>query len=489
MSGPADAALPGSPRDSGAAGGRFRPVVQLDVFYRDDGRPRPVGRLAIDTRGRTFFEYDAAWARAGLPLAPLLLPIGAEASRLAVPGPEPRQRHGRWHGVHPLFADSLPDQWGLGLMDGAFLDRGISPQDVSDLDRLAYLGDATMGALTYRPALDDGAGASARGSGALDALAAAAEEVVSARRAGGSPVATPGALATLRRAAGGSGGAEAKALLALTADDRVAAVGADGAATGATPVLVKFTSRYGDVNAGAVEHAYALMARAAGLRVPDTRLVATDDGVRHFAVARFDRTPDGGRRHVQTYGSLAGVAMDADALDYDGLLRAARAASGDARCVAEAVQRMCFNLAAGNDDDHPKNTSFLMGPDGAWALSPAYDLTLTPQYGGARCMAVLGRERAVSWARAEALAARHGVAPRAFAATREAVEAAVADWPVYADEAGVPVGRAAEVAAALRARRAEMHAVDADDRRLLRRGPRQGGARERDREAGPGTPT
>lgn len=38
-------------------------------------------------------------------------------------------------------------------------------------------------------------------------------------------------------------------------------------------------------------------------------------------------------------------------------------------------RRMVFNVLAKNQDDHVKNTSFLMNMKGDWALSPAYDIT------------------------------------------------------------------------------------------------------------------
>ena len=37
-------------------------------------------------------------------------------------------------------------------------------------------------------------------------------------------------------------------------------------------------------------------------------------------------------------------------------------------------RRMVFNVVVRNQDDHTKNISFLMGEDGVWRLSPAYDM-------------------------------------------------------------------------------------------------------------------
>ena len=40
----------------------------------------------------------------------------------------------------------------------------------------------------------------------------------------------------------------------------------------------------------------------------------------------------------------------------------------------EMFRRMVFNVIVRNQDDHTKNISFLMGDDGIWKLSPAYDM-------------------------------------------------------------------------------------------------------------------
>ena len=43
--------------------------------------------------------------------------------------------------------------------------------------------------------------------------------------------------------------------------------------------------------------------------------------------------------------------------------------------VEELYRRMVFNVLFVNQDDHVKNTAFLMEKNGIWNLSPAYDLT------------------------------------------------------------------------------------------------------------------
>jgi hypothetical protein len=69
--------------------------------------PRLVGTL-LDQGGRIFFEYAEDWLNTGLNLSPFRLPFerGAFEHRDRAFGPLPG-----------LFADSLPDGWGLLLMD------------------------------------------------------------------------------------------------------------------------------------------------------------------------------------------------------------------------------------------------------------------------------------------------------------------------------------------------------------------------------------
>jgi len=98
-----------------------------------------VGQVAEAER-RIYFEYVAAFLGRGLELSPFKLPtqIGLIEHRDRAFGPLPG-----------MLDDSLPDGWGLLLMDRLFRQRGLRPTAVSPLQRLSYLGSRTMGALTY----------------------------------------------------------------------------------------------------------------------------------------------------------------------------------------------------------------------------------------------------------------------------------------------------------------------------------------------------
>jgi serine/threonine-protein kinase HipA len=139
--------------------------------------------------------------------------------------------------VFGIFNDSLPDGWGLLLMDREFKKRGFSPATLLILDRLAYIGTRGMGALTYHPPMEAGAEEALWID--LDALARQAERILEGS--------AEDLLPALRIAGGSPGGARV------------------------------------------VEAAYVRMAAKAGVEVPETRLFETGDGGRYFAAERFDR--------------------------------------------------------------------------------------------------------------------------------------------------------------------------------------------------------
>ncbi len=393
---------------------------KLDVGYRGEA----VGTLAI-VRGGLYFEYAPSFLAGGHELSPLALPLAPGilsrdgGTTLRLPG---------------LFEDSLPDTWGLRVMDDWFRRQGTPPHEIGPLMRLSFVGRRAFGALEYAPARHAEAG-----RGSLDTIYAATARMEEGARTD---------LALLADVGTSAGGARPKAALWFDAPMRSLAHDFDAAHTEAW--LVKFDTTVGRCF-GRIEHAYAAMARAAGLEMPETRLLLTEHAAgprAHFAVRRFDRA---GAERIH-YHSLAGLMHQLGSdLDYQTLLRVTRRLTRDHAEVLKAFRRAVFNVLAGNRDDHGKNHGFLYDPaERQWRLSPAFDLTFV----GAgqlreRGLAVMGERAQAGVPELERLAAGEGIDRRDCRTILDEVRAAVTRWPEFAAEAGVPERNSAEIGAAL----------------------------------------
>ena len=105
------------------------------------------GRAAF--RVESIFENKdtVAWIRSGVELAPVAMPLKqADEPFLFTDLPEATFKR-----LPALLADSLPDDFGNALIDAWMAERGIGKEQVTALDRLAYMGKRGMGALTFGP--------------------------------------------------------------------------------------------------------------------------------------------------------------------------------------------------------------------------------------------------------------------------------------------------------------------------------------------------
>jgi serine/threonine-protein kinase HipA len=328
-----------------------------------------VGRLASNRAGAVL-EYDPAFIAGGTEINPLDPPKAGP-----VPAREPRI----FGGLHGVFADSLPDAWGEELVRRRCERNGIAYDSLTSLDRLAIVGRRGMGALAYRPEIpDDGDDAVD-----LDALAHESREILEGRDSD--------VLPKLERLGGTSGGARPKVLVAINEQGHVRA-GVDDIPDGYDGWLLKFPSLHDVKDIGPLETAYARMARAAGIDVPDHQLIPTaTSAVGYFASKRFDRAPGGVRYHVISAAGALDVDWRIPQIDYDQLLRLVRRVTRSQEYVEEMIRRMIFNVVAHNRDDHTKQHAFIRGADGRWALAPAYDLSYSNGPNGEHYLAVRGQ--------------------------------------------------------------------------------------------------
>ena len=341
---------------------------RLEVRLDWGGEQITVGTLAEQDR-RVYFEYDPAFVRAPLPISPFKLPVKTGLFE---------HDESDFAQVFGVFNDSLPDGWGLMLMDRELKKRGLDPARVSVLDRLAYIGARGMGALIYHPTTT--AAEEADIPIDLAALARQAERVLEGS--------AEEILPALRIAGGSPGGARPKVLVGIRNDERIIS-GTSEIPDGYRHFLIKFPAQNDFADIGAVEAAYALMAQEAGVSVPPTSLFETPDGGRYFGAERFDRVGNM-RLHMHTLSGLLHASHRLPSMEYEGFLKATLLLTKDQRQVEEAFRRMVFNVLAHIRDDHVKNFSYLMDRDGTWRLAPAYDLVFSEGPGGQHTMAVAG---------------------------------------------------------------------------------------------------
>ncbi|WNM27354.1 type II toxin-antitoxin system HipA family toxin [Demequina capsici] len=439
---------------------------------------RRVGVLTASerARGAYVFQYDPDWLTTSIELAPLLMARGAGTGRGRDTFLFPTDQYNdiTFKGLPPMLADSLPDAFGNTLIDAALREGGIDGEATA-LDRLAYMGSRTMGALTFEPAGDPPAD---------PATAIDLRELVETARATVSgdlstEDGTSAALKHLLQVGTSAGGARPKAVVAFNPDTvELRAGNIDLDVPGFQQWLLKFDGvgkrtststgqRLGDPRGYTrIEQAYYLMARAAGLNVPETALLE-EGGRAHFMIRRFDRTDTDERLHQQSLCGLTGLDFNLQPDEagrgnryedyFATLTRMGVDSDADRR---EAFRRLVFNVLASNNDDHTKNFAFLMDSTGAWSLAPAYDLTYSysPEslWVSSHLMSVGGKRAGITRRDLMDFADRQDV-PGA-ASIIDQVEDAVAHWDVQAAEAGVSAANVAMVGDRLDAVTAEARA-------------------------------
>lgn len=314
-------------------------VKKIQVLYRN----LPVGILQMDaSRGVCVFEYEKSWLADGFSLSPTELPLQsglmyADKDKLG--------------GVFATFEDSLPDGYGLYLLDRILRKQGSSLEELTPLQRLSIIGNGGMGALTYQPVMTGfQAQAELEGEQQLDYLQEEALKVLSEKSGGDASL--------LYYNSANSGGARPKTVMRAQ----------DG-----SHWLVKFRHTYDPADIGQTELLYMQTARECGITIPRIGLVRD----KYFAIERFDYAPDGQRLHVLTASALLKTDFRNQDVDYTNLLALTGYLTQDPIQVEEMFRRMVMNLVAVNRDDHAKNFSFIFDA-GKWSLAPAYDITYSP---------------------------------------------------------------------------------------------------------------
>jgi serine/threonine-protein kinase HipA len=409
---------------------------------------RTVGALVASPRSRAYaFEYDPSWRRTAIELSPALMPVNGPTRVYTFPGLSEKT----FQYLPPMIADALPDRFGNAVVDAYLAREGVARNQITPLDRLAYLGSRGLGALEFRP---DVAPHSPAPTG-LDL----ADLITSARAAiEGSLASEAESEASLRRiidVGTSAGGARAKAIVNLNIDTMELRSGHLPPEPGFEPWLLKFDGVGSDEqvhetgNFGRVEYAYSRMARDAGIQISETRLLE-ENGRAHFMTRRFDREPGKPKLHLQTLCGMDALDFNQTGThDYAQYLSRIDSLGLDEDALVEGFRRAAFNVAAANCDDHTKNFSFLLDAETGWRLAPAYDITHAYRreslWVSQHQMSVNGEFADIRRSHLLALADRFAIPGAKTVLAR--VADSVARWSAFASDAGVPRAMSEAIAA------------------------------------------
>ncbi len=414
----------------------YKHVDRVEVHLWD----HLAGVVALDPAyGFYAFRFTPQFQTLGIDPSPLQMPVREDRTFLFTDLPEATYKR-----LPAMLADAMPDDFGNALIDRWMADRGLSPREVTPLDRLAYMGNRAMGALRFKPV---------RGPThekpiaiELGALVEEAREAVAGRIAGDDE--TQAALRSIIEVGTSAGGARAKAVIAWNRETDKIRSGQMAVPQGFEHWLLKFDGMGRDSELGAtqdygrIEYAYHLMARRAGIDMMESRLLQ-ENGRAHFMTRRFDREAGDVRHHVQSLCAM-------DHLDYrrkgtnaySQLFSVAVRLNLPYQDKEEIFRRMAFNAMARNCDDHTKNFSFRLRQGHPWELAPAYDVTFAHnplgEWTNRHLLSIHGKFEGFQREDFLAEAERFGVgtAKRVL----DQVRVAVKEWPLFAEQAGLAQG-------------------------------------------------
>jgi len=317
--------------------------------------------------GQIYFEYDEAFKALDLEISPFKLPL--KSTKLYSNRDDTRY----YQGLPGVFHDSLPDKFGTKIIEKYFESKHIPPHELNMLQKLMFVGNKSMGAISYHPSEKLIEKHSFNELIEIEAFSRNAQKIIR----GESLEVVEGVLAFMDSAAS-AGGARAKAVVGFDAASKTMVYGLrDELPKGFEHWLLKFdvhNERGRSQDYTKLEYLYMTMAKEAGIDVPEIALLEQGD-LTHYMIKRFDRVK-GERLHLHSLAGLTHSNINIPGhYSYDNLLRVTRRLTGAQNEVEAMFKRMVFNIVARNQDDHAKNFSYLMSKEGRWRISPAYDVT------------------------------------------------------------------------------------------------------------------
>lgn len=331
-------------------------IEKLSVALNTGDSVKDVGELVLKDK-RIYFKYFPEFIASKIEISPFKLPL-TESIVTADNYP--------FDGLFGVFNDSLPDGWGKLLVDRNLISKGFDLNQISPLDRLAYIGKNSMGALIYKPTFET----DIENNNYLD-LDTIANEVNSVLEGESTSI-----IEELYQLGGSSGGARPKIIVGYNPTTNHIIYGKNELPLGYEQWIIKFPSSYDRKDIANIEYAYYLMAKEAGIEMSDCKLFQGKSGKFYFGTKRFDRIGNK-KLHLHSASGLLHDNFRLSNLDYGHLMDASFRLEKSVAAYEKVLKLAAFNLYSHNRDDHSKNFSYLMDEFGNWKLAPAYDLTFS----------------------------------------------------------------------------------------------------------------
>lgn len=399
----------------------------------------PVGTFRWDERYNVArFEYDSSFVGRGLEPSPLMMPV-QEGRVYSFAGLDRET----YKGLPGMLADSLPDTYGRALFDKWLALTGRTSSN--PIETLCFLGKRCMGALEFEPAMDITYDPNALFE--IDSLVKVARDALTEKTSFGVNLNDDkkAAIAEILRLGTSAGGQRAKAIIAYNKETGEVRSGQVEAPAGFNYYLIKLDGVSATVgfkatgNHGRLEYSFYKLAKTCGIEMTDCSLIE-ENGRAHFLTQRFDRN-NGKKIHLQTLCGIAHFDYRIHrAYSYEQAFNVMRALRLPYSAAQEMFRRMVFNVVVRNQDDHTKNISFLMGEDGIWRLSPAYDMGYAnnPKGGwtATHQMSINGKFDDIT--RQDLMTFAHQNNIKDAAMIIDEISEVASQWPDLAAECGVP---------------------------------------------------
>lgn len=347
-------------------------IEKIKSFLSIDNQEVEIGEM-VHSQNKIYFKFSDSFIENGINISPIKMKLSNEILSA---------KEDFFDGLFGVFADSLPDGWGKLLLDRKLLSIGYDLNQINALDRLSYLNNNSIGAITYKPQFQNDN--SQKDYLDLDIVSNEIEIFINEEN--------DDVLEKLFLLGGSSGGARPKINVGYNPITNQICSSQEILPNGFEHWIIKFPSSFDMIDVSLIEYTYNQMAVNAGIETNLSKLFKSKSGKYFFGSKRFDRI-DNKKLHMHSVAGLLHDNFRMSTIDYGHIMDCAFVLENNINAYSKILKLAAFNVFAHNRDDHSKNFSFLMDSKGNWKFSPAYDLTYSNSAFGMHSTTVAGESK------------------------------------------------------------------------------------------------